>query len=250
MKTLIPVEEHPSDMDFTELWCFALQHAIFVQRRLYNRLRKDIPYFLVWKRRPSVLDVIPFGSWMTVIDPQKHLLKKLDPKRASRNNFIGFTNNSSSGKLYWNHRDPRNFFRSHHNTLDITSTLAQLQASFASPALPPLSQLNQEKTTQLNTCIIPPSQFDYIDRPFPPSSISSFTFTLPPHPTSIGALICDDKLLNMPYIQRSVINSAIYKALPAPHRHNQFILSINSEGPITKTFAVSLLQKAQKRKIE
>lgn len=124
LKTLIPVEEHPSDMDFTELWCFALQHAIFVQRRLYNRLRKDIPYFLVWKRRPSVLDVIPFGSWMTVIDPQKHLLKKLDPKRASRNNFIGFTNNSSSGKLYWNHRDPRKFFRSHHNTLDITSTLA------------------------------------------------------------------------------------------------------------------------------
>jgi hypothetical protein len=246
LKSLIPSDQLPNDFKIEELWCFALQHSVFVQRRMYNRLRKDIPYFLVWKKRPSARDLVIFGSFITVINPQKHLLPKLDNDRAYRANFIGYNNNDSDGKIFWSYRTPRKYYRSHHSKIDVASTLATLQEHFASPALPSLSRLDSSTTTSLTDKIISPASFDYTENKFPGKKISSFSFTLPPFPTPIGALIRDDLLLNMPFIQTSVKDSPIYKALPPSHRHNQFILSINAEGPITTKFAVQLLQSIQK----
>jgi hypothetical protein len=53
LKSLIPPDELPTSMKIEELWCFALRHSVFVQRRMYNRLRKDTPFFLVFKKRTS-----------------------------------------------------------------------------------------------------------------------------------------------------------------------------------------------------
>jgi hypothetical protein len=50
----------------------------------------------------------------------------------------------------------------------------------------------------------------------------------------------------MSFIQTSVNNSPIYKALPPSLCHNQFILSINAEEPVNTKFAVQLLQSIQK----
>ena len=36
----------PSSMMIEQFWCFAYCHACFVMRRIYNRMRNDIPYFL------------------------------------------------------------------------------------------------------------------------------------------------------------------------------------------------------------
>jgi hypothetical protein len=246
LKSLIPSNQLPNDFKVEELWCFALQHSVFVQRRMYNRLRKDIPYFLVWKKRPSARDLVIFGSFMTIVNPQKHLLPKLDNGRAYRANFLGYNNNDSDGKLFWSHLTPRKYYRSHHSKIDVTSTLASLQEHFASPALPSLSRLDSSTSTSLATKIISPKSFDCTDTKFPGKKVSTFSFTLPPFPTPIGALIRDDLLLNMPFIQTSVRDSPIYNALPPSHRHNQFILSINAEGPITTKFAVQLLQSIQK----
>lgn len=244
LKSLLPQDELPTTMQIEELWCFALQHCVYIQRRMYNRLRKDIPYFLVFKKRPSALDMVIFGCWMTVVNPSKNLLPKLDNNRASQANFIGFGNNCSTSKIYWSHKQPRKYFRSHHNKLDIPTTLSILQEQFASPALPSLSTL-QHRTPSLSKCVISPQHFDYTSNRFPPEDIFSITFTVPPPPTPIGALIRDDLIINLPFIQRSLPDSPIYNSLPPDRRHNQFILAINHQGPITTKFAVSLLKDAQ-----
>lgn len=193
---------------------------------MYNQLRKDTPFFLVFKRQISALNLIIFGCWMTIINPNKNMLPKLDSNRASWANFIGFGNNCLTSKLYWSHRNPRKYFRSHHNKLDITTTMSILHEQFASPSLPPLSQLASTKP-QLSTCVISDQQFATVPSPFPTSNIFTITFMVPPAPTPIGALICDDLLLNLPFLQRSLPSSPIHNALPPGRLHNQFIISIN-----------------------
>jgi hypothetical protein len=43
----------PPSVPIEKFWCFAYQHSNFILRRTYNRLRGDIPYFLVHGTRPS-----------------------------------------------------------------------------------------------------------------------------------------------------------------------------------------------------
>jgi hypothetical protein len=83
LKSLIPKDESPTTMKIEELWCFALQYCVYVQRRMHNRLRKDTPFFLVFKKRTSALNLIIVGCWMTIINPNKNMLPKLDSNRAS-----------------------------------------------------------------------------------------------------------------------------------------------------------------------
>ena len=57
----------PSDLHITQFWCCALQMVTFLRRRLYNRSRKDSPYFLVHGERPSIKELVIPGSLMTVV---------------------------------------------------------------------------------------------------------------------------------------------------------------------------------------
>jgi hypothetical protein len=164
---------------------------------MYNRLRKDIPYFLVFKKRPSALDLIIFGSWKTIVNPNKNLLPKLD--RATCGNFIGFGNNCSTSKIYWSHKQPRKYFRSHHNKININTTLSIQQEQFSSQALPSLSQLHHV-TPSLSKCIISSHHLDYNQSSFPSKDIFTVTFIVPPFPAPIGALIRDELIVNMPFI--------------------------------------------------
>ena len=70
----------PKDVDINSYWCFAYVMAGFVQRRIYNRMHDEIPFYLVHKQRPSLRECVIPGSIMTIIDPNKNnlTLKKLD----------------------------------------------------------------------------------------------------------------------------------------------------------------------------
>jgi hypothetical protein len=238
-------DDMPKDFNIEELWCFALQHSVFVRRRLYNRMRKEVPYFLVYKTRPSIRELIPFGSILTVIDPSKHLMTKLDKNRAVRAHFLGFSN-SDKTRLTWLPQKPRKYFRSHHCIVEDMATLSCLQHDFASPSLPSLSQLDSLTSTKLQKNIVTPLHFDYTDNRFPGQSSKSYTFQLPSFPNTIGAKFKNDPLLNLPYLQQTIPNSFLYHQLPPGQRSNHFVLSINSESPITADYTVSLLQSIQK----
>jgi hypothetical protein len=95
--------------------------------------------FLSVKNRLSALDLVFFVCWMTIVNPNKNLLPKLDDNRATRAKFIEFGNNCSTSKIYWFHKQPRQYYHSYHNKLNILTTLSILQEQFASPLLPSLS---------------------------------------------------------------------------------------------------------------
>jgi hypothetical protein len=70
----------PSDLPIQKFWCFADSHATYTHCRLYNRMRKTSPYFLVHHELPSINDLCIFGSIVTIIDPNKKQLGKLNEK--------------------------------------------------------------------------------------------------------------------------------------------------------------------------
>jgi hypothetical protein len=244
MQTILG-DDLPPDFNIEELWCFALQHSVFVRRRLYNRMRKEIPYFLVYKRRPSFRELIPFGSILTVIKPDKNLMSKLEKDRALKAHFLGF-GNSDKTRIIWIPQKPRKYFRSHHCIVEDMATLSCLQYDFASPSLPSLSKLDEITSSKLHKSIVTPLRFDYTDDRFPNQQSKSFTFQLPPHPTIIGASFKNDPLINLPYLHHTIPHSFLYKHLPPGFRSNHFILSINAESPITVSYTIELLHSIQK----
>jgi hypothetical protein len=229
----------PSSVPIEKFWCFAYQHGNFILRRTYNRLRGDIPYFLVHGTRPSVQEVVVLGSIMTIVAIDKHLKPKLSTERAKKGYFLGFSNHVSS-HLYFDPDTPDTYHRSHHSIIEDNATFPLLIPGFVSPNLDPISSFSSEK---LKSTIVSSTDFDTVPTPFPSTQIFSITLEIASDAGSVGFVICDDLTFNLPFIQKSTIGSFAYNALPPNRRHNQFIVGINGSSPITATFAKSIINE-------
>ena len=69
-------DDLPDDLPVEKFWCLTYQHANFIKRRLFHRLRKSTPHFLVSQKKPSARELVPIGSYMTVVHPNKNVLPK------------------------------------------------------------------------------------------------------------------------------------------------------------------------------
>lgn len=239
----------PEDIPITKFWCFAYQNACFIQRRLYNRIKKEIPYFLVHGKRPSIRENVPLGSIMTIVNPNKHLKTKLDTTRAIRGYFLGYSNHCLV-RLYWDPKHPNRIKRSTHSIIDDTATLTALRSAF-STSLDPDKEIPIPPLFDRN--VITENDFDYTSDPFPDKDRFQLSITLPPPPTSLGICLHDDTCLNLPYIKKCLSTSPIYHALPPGRRTNHYILDINGSSPITASFAkdeILRIQNSSSRQLE
>ena len=69
----------PSDLKINKFWCLALGNGTLIHRMIYNRMREDLPHFLVHGYRQSIKQLIPLGCIITVINSAK-TRKKLDDR--------------------------------------------------------------------------------------------------------------------------------------------------------------------------
>ena len=202
-------EHLPKDVLIDQFWCFAYQHACFTQRRLYNRMRDEIPYFLVNGKRPSAKELIIPGSLMTIVDPNKHLKPKLDLTRTTQGYFLTYSNHCSI-RLYFDPKHPTKIKRSTHCIIDDIGTMSKLMSAIGSPSISsPISDDNP-----ISKYIVDKASVTVSDDPFPGEEIKHFTFDLPPFPTPIGLTIADDLAFNIPYIKHCVPGSIIHNILP------------------------------------
>ena len=86
----------PNHISIDSLWCFALQFAAYTLRRTYNRQKGDTPYHMVHGKKPSIHDLIMFGSIVTIVNPNKNILPKLSPDRAKQCYFLGYGNRAKN----------------------------------------------------------------------------------------------------------------------------------------------------------
>ena len=90
----------PKPININKFWCCALNNGTIVHRMVYNRMRKDSPYYLVHKTRPSVKQLVPLGSFITIIeDNHQPKVKKLND-RGKLAHFCGYGSNFRY-ILYW-----------------------------------------------------------------------------------------------------------------------------------------------------
>ena len=80
--------------------------------------------------------------------------------------------------------------------------------------------------------------------PFAVNEIRTCTFELPKQ-GPIGLLIEDDPLFHLPFIKDCCLHSIAYDSIPSTYQCNSFIININTEGPASATFAVSLIKAVQ-----
>ena len=227
----------PSDMKIEEFWCFAYQHACYTMRVLYNRMRKSSSYILVHQTIPTVNRLAIWGSYATAIDHNKNQMPKLSTDRAKSVQFLSFGNNTSN-ILYWCRKNPRKWYRCHHAIIDQVRTFNALKHIFST--IPDEPDNIHPSDPKIRIIDLPCH-----DTPFPISDIITVKFVLPSPPCTIGFLIKDDELLNLPFISGCEKGSPAWIALPPRLRRQSFILNINGEGPITARFAVDLLRTAQ-----
>ena len=180
---------------------------------------------------------------VTVVDPHKNKKPKLDTTREIQGHFCAFGSNLKF-ILYWDPTSPRELKRSYHCIIEDTATfVAKLENKVFSiteglkpEQLPPIPlEIQQTAVTE--------RMFDVCDTGFPDKEIKSITITLPKHPSAIGLKLCDDTLYNLPFIKSTVRNSFASKHIPTTMRTNHFILAINSDSPLTKDFALNLINK-------
>ena len=229
----------PEGMDIEKFWCFAYQHTSFILRRMYNRNRKEIPYYLVHKERPSVRELVPLGAIMTIVNPNKNHLPKLSRDRAIQGHFLGYSNHTKI-RLYWSKDSPNIIKRSSHNVIEDVQTMKLLEGSFISTSNEPnLDDIEHHK-------IITQEDIDVIQTPFDPKDINKVTLHLPRYPTMLGFMIQNDTVTNLPYLQKSVLNSFAYRSLHRNQRHNQYILSINGIDYLTAQQCLDAIKTIQK----
>ena len=215
----------PPDFKIETLWCFVYCHTAFVMRRMYNRSRKDIPIFLVEQRRPSVRELVPLGSYMTIINPNKNSLSKLSNERASRGFFLGYGNHTSI-RLYFDPAQPTIIKRSKHCIIEDMATMSRLQSYFLSPELS--HDDPQVEPTDLTMFKIEKSHFDTQLTPFPTSDMILFRLKLPSQVTNLGLILRNDPTTGLPYIQKTIIGSFAHRNIPVQLRFNHYVLTIDN----------------------
>ena len=241
---LLMRDKLPMDLGIEAFWCCALQMSTLIHRRIYNRLRGDSPYFLVHKKRPSAKELVPCGSLVTIIDPDKAKLPKLSTQRAKHCYFCAFGSNLKF-IIYWDPDSPYTLKRSYHSIIEDTATFAILEDKVFATNKSHQPEIPEEVKASAVTERI----FDICDTGFPDKEIKTITVTLPPYPEPLGLNLRDDVLYNLPFVQSAVRNSFAYKNIPSTMRTNHFIIAINADSPITKEYAIDLFRDIQKTEL-
>ncbi len=232
-------------LQIEDFWCFCYTNSVHIRRRIYNRSVDDIPFYLVHGKRPSARELVLPGAIMSITNPQKGLLPKLSNDRGFRAHFLGFGNNIRS-LIIWDPRHPKSFKRAHHGIVEDMATLEKLQSLFLTPHSLAITS-RSELESKVRDKIITSRTFDLSSSAFPVESIFTVTVPLPPLGTPLGLSIRDDYVFTIPFIYRTQPGSFIHQHLPAGRRTNQFILNINSHGPITARFAIDHIKDLQKK---
>lgn len=229
----------PKKLKITMFWCFALQNACEKLRRLYNKNRGNTPYFMVHNVKPKLSDLAIFGSFVTIVNPNKAKMPKLN-ERSKECYFLGFGNNVRN-ILYWNPQQPYTYSRAHHAIINDVKTFDAVQHIFSTNVHSDTDKLKDENE-EINLI--------FSDSAFPSKDILSFKFKIPTYPTTVGIEILDDVTLNLPYIKSCVYNSVAYRNIPSKFRRNMFLININGESPITSQFAYDLIKEIQKSPVK
>ena len=239
-------DDLPEDVSIESFWCLAYCHANFIKRRLFNRLRKDTPHHLVSKRKPSARELVPLGSYMTVIHPSKHLLPKLSHQRATRVYFMGYSNHTKI-RLYWDKSNPNMIRRSSNSIIEDVPTLLKLEQCFSSPELNLKPNPYKHDDFQKNF-VVSKDKLDIIGCPFNTDEIVKIKIPLPDSSTTLGFVLKSDLVVGLPYIQHIKFNTIAYKYIQAGLRSNVFILSINGDDQLSAQATAFFIQSLQKEK--
>ena len=219
----------PPHLTIEKFWCLALQHNCWIKRRIPNKTLKMTPYEKVFNKPPLYKDMHIFGSPAQVIIKQKD---KLQPK--TKDVYWLTYSNSLKASLYY---DPHTFNinRSHHIFINDASQYVTMDSMFCEDpkdaATPPPTEVN----------------LDITRLPFPADAITTITLRPTGLNTAWGINIKDDLDWNIPYIYTCDKDSPSWNQIPPQHRRNCFIVSINSEEPLTAAFAYELLQPRVRR---
>ena len=233
----------PPNFNIATFWCFVYCHTPFVMRRMFNRTNKDLPIFMVEKRRPSIRELVPLGSFMTIINPNKNNLPKLSNDRAIRGFFLGYGNHTSI-RLYFDPAQPNKIKRSKHCIIEDMATLSTLQTYFQAPGLQnPIQPLQSHKPFHLTS-----KDFDTIPSAFPDDDIITFKLKLPTSCTHMGLIIRNDPTVGLPYLQKTEIGSYSHRQFPPNLRFNHYILSINNIIQYDALSVKNTLQSLQRDK--
>ena len=237
----------PEGIEINMFWCFAYSMAAFIQRRIYNRSHGDVPYFLVHKSRPSLNECIIPGSIMTIVNPNKHLGKKLANDRAIKGYFLGFSNHSSIC-LYFDPAHPRQLKQSAHCIIEDVATMHALQSVIVSPLHTTPSVPPSTVPKEITSSIAATKLFNTRNLQFPGKKVVTVKFCLPPFPQEIGISFGYDNHFHIPFIKRIVPGSFAYEFFPPGVRRNYFVVGVNAESPITVGYTVDKLQQIQRTK--
>ena len=241
----------PSDVHITQFWCCALQMVTFLRRRLYNRSRKDSPYFLVHGERPSIKELVIPGSLMTVVKPNKNKLPRFSPDRFEKGYFCGFGNNCRVS-LYWSPLLPYSLQRSYHSVIEDTATFAILDPQVFATAIDTTNTIDVPSTeptttipSDIQSSLDITNELTTIKSGFPDRDVTAITVTLPSDGL-LGIELSDDKLYNLPIISKCHADSFWYKNVPVEFRRNVFVLGFDNDQPITSKFLQKLIAEKQK----
>ena len=229
MQALLPPNYLPPDLPLERFWCLAITYAAHIKRRLISARHNDSPYYLIYKKRPNYKDLHVFGAISTIIKDEQN---KLLP-RGTTGLFMGYGNTTKS-PLYFCLTN-RTLQRSHHLIVNDASHRERLPNIFTSPT-------NNLPTVQLNSI-----KLDLLPTPFATHPIHTYEITIPHHATHAGLEILDDEYFNIPYLSKTVRDTPAFETIPAIHRRNMFIVSVNQQEPITAARAIELIKPPRLR---
>ena len=239
-------DDLPEDLSIESFWCLAYTHSNFVKRRMYHRMKQSTPHFLISNKKPSARELVPLGSFMTVVHPNKQLLPKLSPNRATRVYFMGYSNHTKI-RLYWDKNHPYMIKRSSNCIIEDVPTMHKLEKCFSS------SFLNTDEKTRnchkdITDNIVTTEMFDVADCPFETDNICKVKIVLPPINVSIGFILKSDLVVGLPIIQSTVFNSAAYHHLQPGQRSNMYLLTIDGHDQLSAQAAAVFMKDVQDQK--
>ena len=239
-------EDLPDDISIESFWCLAYCHANFIKRRLFHRLRKDTPHFLVSKKKPSARELVPLGSYMMVVHPNKNLLPKLSHQRATRVFFMGYSNHTKI-RLYWDKTNPHMIKRSSNSIIEDVPTLLKLEKCFSSPHLN-VNDSPRQRNDFSKDVIVTEDMIDVVDSPFNTDDIVKIKFPLPTSNDTLGFVFKSDLIVGLPYIQSVRNHSIAFKYLKPGTRSNMYILSIDNHDQLSAPAAASFIKDLRTQK--
>ena len=84
---------------------------------------------MVLNRRSSAYELVPMGAILTVINPAKHILPKLDDNCDKICHFLGYDNHVKT-RYYWSPDKPYDVGRVSQCVIDDVATFSVLQHGF------------------------------------------------------------------------------------------------------------------------